>query len=105
MLQVGSVVNCTGPETRLHRSADPLIRCLLQQGVLNPDPLHLGIQADGHGALLDTQGRASDRLFYLGPMLRARDWECTAVPELSVQAARLADRLLADIAQPELLRA
>lgn len=101
MLQVGSVVNCTGPETRLQRSADPLIRRLLQQGVLNPDPLQLGIQVDEHGALRDAQGRVSERLFYLGPMLRARDWECTAVPELSVQAARLAERLLAGVAAPE----
>lgn len=100
-LQVGSVVNCTGPETRLQRSADPLIRRLLQQGMLNPDPLHLGIQVDEHGALLDTHGRASERIFYLGPMLRARDWECTAVPELSVQAERLAEKLLTGVAAPE----
>lgn len=105
MLQVGSVVNCTGPETRLRRSTDTLIRRLLQQGVLNPDPLHLGVLTDEHGALLDAAGRASGQFFYLGPMLRARDWECTAVPELSVQAARLADKLLADIEEPELLPA
>jgi uncharacterized NAD(P)/FAD-binding protein YdhS len=95
MLQVGGVVNCTGPETRLHRSSDPLIRRMLQQGLLSPDPLHLGVQTDQHGALLDGEGRASADLSYLGPMLRARDWECTAVPELSVQASRLAQRLMA----------
>jgi uncharacterized NAD(P)/FAD-binding protein YdhS len=101
MLQLGSVVNCTGPEPKLHRSLDPLIRRLLQQGLLVPDPLQLGVQADPHGALLDAHGRASGKLFYLGPLLRARDWECTAVPELSVQAARLAERLLASVAVPD----
>ena len=101
MLQVGSVVNCTGPETRLERSADPLLRRLLEQGVIAVDSLKLGIQVDTHGALLDAGGRVSRDLFYLGPSLRARDWECTAVPELSVQAARLAERLLATIATPE----
>lgn len=101
MLQVGSVVNCTGPETRLERSADPLLRRLLEQGLIAVDDLKLGIQTDAHGALLDTDGRASNELFYLGPALRARDWECTAVPELSMQAARLAERLLAIVAAPE----
>jgi len=99
--QVGSVVNCTGPETRLQHTVDPLLSRLLQRGLLTPDPLHLGIQVDEHGALQDAEGRASGRLFYLGPMLRARDWECTAVPELSVQAARLAERLLAGVTTPE----
>jgi uncharacterized NAD(P)/FAD-binding protein YdhS len=93
MLQVGSVVNCTGPEPKLHRAADPLIRRLSERELLTADPLHVGVQADEHGALLDAEGHASDKLFYLGPLLRARDWECTAVPELSVQAARLAARL------------
>ncbi|HEY1991178.1 MAG TPA: FAD/NAD(P)-binding protein [Gammaproteobacteria bacterium] len=96
-VQVGSVVNCTGPETRLDRSTDPLLRRLTRQGLLVPDDLQLGVQVDGHGALLDSQGRVSDRLFYLGPLLRARDWECTAVPELAVQAQRLAERLLAGL--------
>lgn len=101
MLQVGGVVNCTGPEMRLHRSSDPLIKRLLEKGILVPDPLHLGIETDAHGALRDAPGRTSEDLFYLGPMLRARDWECTAVPELSVQASRLAQRLLATAAMPE----
>jgi uncharacterized NAD(P)/FAD-binding protein YdhS len=101
MLQLGSAVNCTGPETRLERSADPLVRRLLEQGLIAVDSLKLGIQADAHGALLDSQGRASHTLSYLGPSLRARDWECTAVPELSVQAQRLAERLLSTIAVPE----
>jgi uncharacterized NAD(P)/FAD-binding protein YdhS len=101
MLQVGSAVNCTGPETRLERSTDPLVRRLLEQGLIAVDPLRLGIQADSHGALLNSEGQASRDLFYLGPALRARDWECTAVPELSVQAARLAERLLATVAAPE----
>jgi len=39
-------------------------------------------------------GRVSDRLFTLGPLRKGELWESTAVPELRVQAERLARRLL-----------
>ena len=59
-----------------------------------PDALRLGVQVDGAGALLDRGGCASESLFYMGPLLEARDWECTAVPELRVAALKLANRLI-----------
>lgn len=90
---VASVINCTGPETRLDRLRDSLIRNLLAQGLLTPDPLGLGVAANNEGAVLDGAGRASHIIYYTGPLLRARDWECTAVPELRVAALRLADHL------------
>jgi uncharacterized NAD(P)/FAD-binding protein YdhS len=45
------------------------------------------------GELLDAEGRASDVLYYVGPLLRATYWESTAVPELRIHAARLAREL------------
>lgn len=93
--EVGTVINCTGPSARLERSGDPLVSSLMQQGLMLPDALGLGVQVDEGGALLDRAGLASDRLFYTGPLLKARDWECTAVPELRVAALKLADRLTA----------
>jgi len=93
--QVGTVINCTGPQGQVEKSGDPLIRSLLQQGLMLADALGLGVQVDKAGALLDSTGRSSAVLFYTGPLLKARDWECTAVPELRVAASRLADRLAA----------
>jgi uncharacterized NAD(P)/FAD-binding protein YdhS len=91
--QVGTVINCTGPQGQVEKSGDPLIRSLLQQGLMLVDVLGLGVQVDEAGALLDRLGQSSTVLFYTGPLLKARDWECTAVPELRVAASRLADRL------------
>lgn len=88
-----AVINCTGPETRLDHLTDPLIRTLLAGGLLTADPLGLGVATDAEGALLDNAGQASRVIHYTGPLLRARDWECTAVPELRVAALRLANRL------------
>jgi hypothetical protein len=42
-------------------------------------------------------GRSDERLFYLGPMLRADHWEATAATELRNHADHLA-RYLADAA-------
>ena len=92
-LEVGTVINCTGPGGQVERSGDPLVLSLLRQGLMVPDALGLGVQVDAGGALLDRGGHASDNLYYTGPLLKARDWECTAVPELRVAALKLADRL------------
>lgn len=91
--RVGAVINCTGPESRVSRMADPLIRSLLLQGLLTPDPLEIGVAANADGALANKAGHASHVIYYTGPLLRARDWECTAVPELRMAALKLADHL------------
>jgi uncharacterized NAD(P)/FAD-binding protein YdhS len=97
-LEVGTVINCTGPQTQLARISDRLVKSLLVQGLMQPDPLGLGIETDAADALVDGAGRSSQLLYYTGPLLRARYWECTAVPELRVAAARLADELVKSLA-------
>lgn len=91
--QVAAVINCTGPESDLTKLRDTLIHSLLRQGLLMPDPLRLGLRTDMEGALLNESNCPSEVAFYTGPLLRARDWECTAVPELRLAALKLADRL------------
>jgi uncharacterized NAD(P)/FAD-binding protein YdhS len=92
-LEVGSVINCTGPQSDITRLTDPLMRSLLAQGLVRPDPLRLGLDVDATDRVLDNAGKPSGVISYTGPLLRARDWEGTAVPELRVAAQRLADRL------------
>ena len=92
-LEVGCVINCTGPQSDLTRLADPLVRSLLAQGLIRPDPLRLGLDLDPEARVLDNAGRPSSVVSYTGPLLKARDWEGTAVPELRVAAQKLADRL------------
>jgi uncharacterized NAD(P)/FAD-binding protein YdhS len=96
-LLVDRVVNCTGPDYNVRRSRDPLMRSLLAQGLVAPDPLNLGMRTGSYGALVDAQGRASANLFYVGPMLRADHWEATAAHELRGHAERLASYLSAPV--------
>jgi uncharacterized NAD(P)/FAD-binding protein YdhS len=91
---VERVVNCTGPSSDVRRVGDALLDSLLAAGRMVPDAHRLGVEVAEDGALLDASGTPSPALFLVGPLLKARDWEATAVPELRVHAARLAELLL-----------
>jgi uncharacterized NAD(P)/FAD-binding protein YdhS len=90
---VDRIINCTGPECRTARVTDPLVQSLLSSGTIRPDALSLGIDIADDGRPVSRDGTPVDRLYYLGPWLRARDWEATAVPELREHAAALARSL------------
>jgi len=90
---VDRIINCTGPERRAGRVADPLVQSLLSSGTIRADALSLGIDIADDGRPISRDGAPVDRLYYLGPWLRARDWEATAVPELREHAAGLARSL------------
>lgn len=93
-LAAGWLVNCTGPAADITATADPLLRHLLDTGLARPDPLRLGLDTDSHGSLRDAAGRPSSNIFTLGPLLRGRWYETTAIPEIRDQAAVLARFLL-----------
>jgi uncharacterized NAD(P)/FAD-binding protein YdhS len=93
-LAAGWLVNCTGPAADITATADLLLRYLLDAGLARPDPLRLGLDSDSHGSLRDATGRPSSDIFTLGPLLRGRWYETTAIPEIRNQAAALARFLL-----------
>jgi len=59
------------------------------------DACGLGIEVTPDGRVIGANGAAVDHLYYIGPWLRARDWEATAVHELREHAAALARGLRA----------
>ncbi len=76
---------------------DPLVKSLLGSGLIRPDAQALGIDVAPDGRVIAAGGQPVEGLYYLGPWLRARDWEATAVPELRAHAAQLAQRLSGDV--------
>jgi uncharacterized NAD(P)/FAD-binding protein YdhS len=98
--RVGAVINCTGPATDVRLARDPLLDALFHWGQARPDPLGLGIDVAEDGAVISGNGEPSRVLYYVGPLIRARDGEGTAVPELRVHASRLATTLLGTIPAP-----
>jgi uncharacterized NAD(P)/FAD-binding protein YdhS len=93
-LDAGWLVNGTGPAADITRAADPLLHDLLRTGLVRPDPLRLGLDADADGAVLDFAGRAGGRIFAIGPPLRGTRYETTAIAEIACQAESLARHLI-----------
>ncbi len=88
------VVNCTGPATTAAvAAANPVIASLFASGLARPDPLGVGLDVAETGELIGVDGNPSAVLSYVGPQVRGRDVEGTAVPELREHAARVAARL------------
>jgi uncharacterized NAD(P)/FAD-binding protein YdhS len=93
-VEAAQIVNCTGPEMNIVRAGEPLFDALLASGRIRPDPLRIGLDVDWDCRVLGEQGRASDTLSAIGPVTRGTFWESVAVPDIRVQADRVARRLV-----------
>jgi uncharacterized NAD(P)/FAD-binding protein YdhS len=92
-LDVSRIVSCRGLTSDPRRSANPLVAQLVAEGYARADPLGIGLDVDNDCAVVDANGRASERIFAVGPMSQAAFWESIAVPDIRLQAASLARRL------------
>jgi uncharacterized NAD(P)/FAD-binding protein YdhS len=90
---VDAVINATGPDYSLRTSRSALLRALRDDGLISADALDLGLRTTAGGACIGAGGQPHERLFYVGPMLRAGHWEATAVAELRNHAEALARHL------------
>jgi uncharacterized NAD(P)/FAD-binding protein YdhS len=59
----------------------------------------LGLAVGGGYRLQKDDGSVHERVRYVGPLLKAQWWEATAVPELRMHAAALAQSLVRDRAR------
>jgi uncharacterized NAD(P)/FAD-binding protein YdhS len=91
--EVAAVVNCTGPAPDFGDRQGSLLGTLRADGLLMRDGIGMGFAVSDEGAIVDGHGAPSTWLYYVGPLLQARDWEATAVPELRRHVKRLADTL------------
>lgn len=92
-LRVGRIINCTGPEANLERLHDPLVRDLIEQGILTSHPLRTGADVDADGALIDRNRHSSPTFYAIGPLRMGRLIETVAMPEIREQARDLARTL------------
>lgn len=88
------VINATGPSTRFTRTGSVLLQNLLRRGLIAPDPLDMGVAVDADHVVRTSTGERSPWLVALGPLLKGTYWETIAVPEIRVQARRVAETLL-----------
>lgn len=92
------IVNCLGPSSELGSSQQPLIRQLFKRGTIAPDSSSIGIDCTENLQVISRRGNPLRALYIVGPLLRGRFGEATAVPELR-QHASLAASQIAKLAQ------
>lgn len=92
-IQVDRVILCTGNSGDI-RTFDGPWPDLLSQGWAQADANHLGVVTNEKSQLVGQEGGVAG-LWAVGGLLRARDFEATAVPELARQAKALAREILA----------
>ncbi|MCX4527203.1 MULTISPECIES: FAD/NAD(P)-binding protein [unclassified Streptomyces] len=97
-LRVAAVVNCTGAQADLRRTADPLVRCLLDRGYARTGPADLGFDTWSGGRLVPAPGAPALRLWTIGVARRGNLLESTAIPEIRTQAAEVASSVLGALA-------
>jgi uncharacterized NAD(P)/FAD-binding protein YdhS len=93
-LTVDRIIDCSGPRTDCTKIDRPLLRQLLREGRIRPDPLRLGIDIESDGAVIGRNGRRTPDLFAIGPITKGVFWEIVAVPDIRTACERLAGRLM-----------
>lgn len=96
------LIRATGLNTDVARTTQPLLAQLRESGLVSGDRHALGLAVTDRFEVLDARGRPVRGLYALGPLLRGKLWEITAIPELRTAAQQLVARLLAPgVAQAE----
>ncbi|MCR6726248.1 FAD/NAD(P)-binding protein [Agrobacterium fabrum] len=88
-LHVDWVVNCTGME-RAGIGHSRLLETMRDDGVLLLDSFGLGVEVDEQSRLLRKDGESWPGLLAAGALTAGRFWEITAVPDIRVQAQKIA---------------
>ena len=92
-----AIINCTGPDSNIGRSPNPLLRMATERGFIRPDALRFGIDVDAAGHTVDRSGSINADLWATGPLARIIVGEATGVPEASDHARHVAASLAASI--------
>ena len=87
------VINCTGPQLNFSGTDSSLFANLLKRRLVAPDEMDMGVCVDENFAIQSDE-IAKDSMYAIGPILRGSLWETTAVPELRIQAMRVAESIL-----------
>ncbi|EEF61856.1 FAD/NAD(P)-binding protein [Pedosphaera parvula] len=93
VIEVGAVINCTGPQESYVPSESKLFKNLFFHGLVQPDEMNMGIKVAPSFSVIDRGGNTSEILFAMGALLKGTLWESTAVPELRTQAFRIAETI------------
>ena len=89
-----AVFECRGRASDITHSENPFLQSMLRSAQARPDALQLGLDVTSQCAIIAGNGAVSSRLFAVGPVTSGVFWESIAVPDIRLQAARIARQLL-----------
>jgi len=93
-IEAARIYDCGGVTVDVTGSTNPVIRAAIADGLARPDLQHIGLDVTDDCRVIDQAGRPSARLLAIGPLTRGKFWEIEAIPDIRVQAAQMAERLL-----------
>lgn len=93
-MEFARVYDCGGVSVDVLQSSNPAVQSLISSGAAKPDELHIGLDVTRDCAVIDANGVASARLFAVGPLTRGTFFEIEAIPDIRMQVAGLAKRLV-----------
>jgi uncharacterized NAD(P)/FAD-binding protein YdhS len=85
-------INCTGPLHAIAHTRDGVLRSLLDSGLARPDHLGIGLAVDE-----EVRVAGAENLWAMGSLGKARYWEIIAVPDIRVQAERVAEAIAREL--------
>lgn len=88
------VINATGSSSKFTATKSVLLQNLLHRQLVAPDVTDMGLRVSPDHTVLTRNGNPSPWLLALGPLLKGTYWETIAVPELRLQAGRVAETVL-----------
>jgi uncharacterized NAD(P)/FAD-binding protein YdhS len=103
-LEAQRVLDARGA-TPVGEAQDPLMTRLLERGQVRLDRHQLGLEVTPALQAISRSGAATPGLWALGPLVRGVFWECTAVPDIRLQAVQLAGSVEAALRDPDLAQA
>lgn len=89
-LAVQRVIDCTGLKGDVAHTREPLLRSLLDAGLLRPNALGLGVDVEPPGSAVGRDGEITPGLYAIGAITRGAFWEITAVADIRAQAEQVA---------------
>jgi uncharacterized NAD(P)/FAD-binding protein YdhS len=90
------VVNCTGME-KCSISRVPLLKKMSSRGMIRGDALGLGLSVNAESQIERDDGTTAKSAYALGPMTTGQFFEIFAVPDIRVQARKVANRIVREL--------
>ncbi|CUW07716.1 tRNA 5-methylaminomethyl-2-thiouridine biosynthesis bifunctional protein MnmC [Serratia grimesii] len=94
---VDKLIVTTGPAHGALLQSDALLKQLTSEGIIQPDPLALGIWVDACSRAMNRQNQSNEHLFVVGPAARGRFGELMGLPQVAQHAESLAQQLLSPL--------